>query len=181
MRSPRILLAVALIACAASPPPGPPDAFGETPVRAFVIEKEVVVGAPPEEAFDAFTGDVSGWWDHRFSETEPVRFEIEPRPGGRFLEIFDERGDGLVHAQVTWADRGERLVFRGPLGAHGMAIDLVHDFTFAAHEDGTRLHATISGLGAVTEQQVAGFDAVWDHFLAGRFVPYVASGGHRDR
>ena len=30
----------------------------------FRIEQEVLVADAPAAAFDAFTGDVGGWWDH---------------------------------------------------------------------------------------------------------------------
>jgi hypothetical protein len=35
---------------------------------AFRITKEIVVAGTPGDVFDAFTGDVTPWWDHTFSE-----------------------------------------------------------------------------------------------------------------
>ena len=130
----------------------------------FRFQLDVEVPLAPEAAFDAFTGDVSPWWDHRMSE-EPTRFEIEPAAGGAFVEIFDESGAGLHHAQVTWAQRGKRLVFRGPLGFHGRAVDMVHSFDFEATEAGTRLTARVHGLGEFEESEPAVVEAVWEHFL----------------
>ena len=34
---------------------------------------------------------------------------IEPRPGGGFIEIFDDEGNGVLHATVIYADRGKLL------------------------------------------------------------------------
>ena len=96
----------------------------EFDVRAFTIEKEIVVAAPPLEAWNAFTGDVSGWWDHHFSE-KPLRLVIDRKPGGAFWEIFDKEGHGVKHAEVIYADPGKALRLRGPLGYSGKAVDLV--------------------------------------------------------
>ncbi len=49
----------------------------------FSFEKEVTLPGTPEIIFDAVTGDISGWWDHSFSEN-PKKFYIEPKPGGGF-------------------------------------------------------------------------------------------------
>ncbi|MCW8804045.1 MAG: hypothetical protein OQK57_06570, partial [Ignavibacteriaceae bacterium] len=60
----------------------------------FSFEKEVTLPGTPEIIFDAVTGDISGWWDHSFSEN-PKKFYIEPKPGGGFWEIFDDEGNGV--------------------------------------------------------------------------------------
>jgi uncharacterized protein YndB with AHSA1/START domain len=146
-------------------------------VRAISFEREVEVPLTPEDAFDAFTGDVSPWWDHSFSK-DPARFEIEPEPGGGFWEIFDERGDGVLHARVTWAQRGERLVLRGPLGLHGRAVDLVFDLRFEASGDGARVRVKADGVGAFGEGEEDVIASVWAHFL-GRYAAYVK--GELDR
>lgn len=140
----------------------------------FVFEKELDVALSPEEAFDAFTGDVTSWWDHHMSET-PLRMEIEARPGGKFIEIFDEAGNGVVHADVTHADRGKKLVMRGPLGLHGTAIDLVQNFDFEKVEGGTRIKASFHLAGEIDEQVAAIVSSVWDHFLLEQYAEHVKS------
>ena len=139
----------------------------------FVIEKEVVVPLPPPAAFDAFTGDITPWWDHTFSG-KPAKLVIEPRPGGHFLEVFDQQGNGVVHGDVTWSDRGKKLVIRGWLGPfHSTASVLVHTFTFEPAESGTRLKASIHAAGEFEPSTAATVDRVWDHFLIERFKPHA--------
>lgn len=58
----------------------------------------------------AITGDISGWWDHLFSE-RPLKFYIDLKPGGGFFEVYDESGDGVKHATVTVAERSKMLRF----------------------------------------------------------------------
>ncbi|MBK7632112.1 MAG: hypothetical protein IPJ23_15690 [Ignavibacteriales bacterium] len=34
----------------------------------FSFNKEVILPGTPVQIFDAATGDISGWWDHSFSD-----------------------------------------------------------------------------------------------------------------
>ncbi len=150
----------------------------EFPVRGFSFDQEIEVPLTPEKAFDTFTGDISPWWDHRFSK-KPTKFVIEPKPGGHFIEQFDEQGNGVIHGLVTWSDRGKKLVFRGPLGLHGKALDLVCGFQFEPSAEGCKIKASIHGMGetnAETEKIIA---QVWDHFLVERFQKYAQGLGSK--
>lgn len=141
--------------------------------RGFVIEKEVQVPLKPEAAFDAFTGDITPWWDHHFS-AKPARLVIEPKPGGHFLEIFDDKGNGVVHATVTWSERGKKLVFRGALGQfNSLAGEMVHTFLFEPSDSGTKIKLSIHGLGEFQEQTEPIVSKVWDHFLVEQFKTYA--------
>ena len=42
----------------------------------FNIIHELTLPGPPVTIYDAMTGDISGWWDHSFSES-PLHFYIE--------------------------------------------------------------------------------------------------------
>lgn len=183
-RSPRTFArsaALAVLACAgcrSTPNPGPtpgatpgPEARRDFPIGSFEVEEEVVVPLAPPEAYDAFADDLGKWWDHTFSPS-PTAFYLEARPGGGFYEVFDDSGDGVLHARVTWAQRGERLVFRGPLGLHGLAIDMVHTITFAPVEGRpgeTRVHATVHAMGELHEGHAEAVAGVWHHFLVERY------------
>jgi len=140
----------------------------------FSFELDAHVPGTPEDVFDLFTGDVSPWWDHHFSET-PVRFEIEPRPGGSFIEVFDAEGNGVEHARVTVAERGKELVFRGPLGFGrlGVHLDFVHRLTFTPRGEGTDLHLSVHGAGEMEKDWPTTVEGVWKHFLLERFQPYA--------
>lgn len=157
----------------------PDEAKAFTPAG-FSFEIEVAVPGSPEEVYDAFTGDISPWWDHTFSK-KPKALYIEPRPGGSFMEIFDERGDGVQHARVTYAQRGKLLRMVGPLGLAGNGVDMEMTLAFSAVGENTQIAFKAFALGAVQP----GFDAVvpqvWNHFLVERFKPYVESGAHRKR
>jgi hypothetical protein len=151
------------------------------PTGGFAIEHELVLPGSPEEIYDAITGDLTGWWDHTFSE-KPARFFLEAKPGGGFWEYFDEEGtNGVRHAVVTYADRGKLLRFEGPLGLSGNAVQMVHTYRFTAvEEDSTRLEVKVQASGVYEEGREQLVDGAWRHFLFERFQPYVLRGGHRE-
>jgi hypothetical protein len=154
-----------------------PDDKSETGVFAF--DESVTLPGTPEAIYDMVTGDISGWWDHTFSGA-PYRLYIEPKPGGGFFEIFNQRGDGVLHATVTCAERGKRLRFVGPLGLAGSAIDLVSTYTLAAAgPDSTLLRLSVHASGEVTPGLSDAVRKVWRHFLLERLAPYAEA--HRKK
>jgi hypothetical protein len=144
----------------------------------FRVEQELILPATPNEVYDTATGDISAWWDHSFSG-HPKKLYIEPRPGGGFYEIFDDAGNGALHATVIYADRGKRLRYTGPLGFGGRAIDMVTTYDLAAVEAGTKFHLTAMATGDVDEALAAAVDGVWHHFLDERLKPYITSGDYK--
>ena len=150
--------------------------IGTLETGGFTLDHEVVLPGTPDAIYDALTGDISGWWDHSFSE-HPLRFYIDPKPGGGFYEIFDESGDGVLHATVTFAKRGEWLRFHGPLGLSGYAVDMYHSYRLEpVGEDSTKFHLSVRAVGEENEKWASVVDQVWRHFLFERFVPYVEGG-----
>ncbi len=150
------------------------------PFGAFQVKQELILPASPEAVFDAMTGDISGWWDHHFSE-HPKRLYIEPKPGGGFWEIFDEAGNGVLHATVNVADRGKTLRFTGPLGFSGQAVTMVTSFEFLPDPAGTKLQMTCNFAGQYADGTDKIVEAVWHHFLFERLKPYIESGTYKTK
>ncbi|MBU0741340.1 SRPBCC domain-containing protein [bacterium] len=149
----------------------------ESPAGAFSFRVEVAVPGQPGAVYDATFGDVTGWWDHSMSG-DPLRMYIEPKPGGAFMEIFDESGDGVRHAVVTYAKRGEMLRFEGPLGLAGNSLHMVTTWTFADAEEGHTLVAVeVHAAGEVDARWPAVIERTWVHFLVDRLKPYLEGGG----
>lgn len=146
----------------------------EVAAKTFVVEHVLMLPGSPESVYDVTTGDLSGWWHHKFSE-KPKRFYLEPKPGGGFYEIFDDSGDGVLHATVIYAQRGKLLRFDGPLGYSGTALQMVHTYQYEAVGDSTKLTLTVRGAGEVEENTPKIVADVWRHFLFDRLKPYVAA------
>jgi hypothetical protein len=140
----------------------------------FEVVQETVVPGTTDAVYDEITGDVSGWWDHTMSD-DPARLVIDARPGGHFYEHFDEAGEnGAIHATVIYADRGKKLVFRGPLGFSGHPLELVVTWELTADGvDRTRVKVTCRGEGELQEGWAEAVDDVWHHWLIERFRPWM--------
>ena len=149
----------------------------ELKTGAFQVTQEVILPAKPEAVYDAVTGDITGWWDHSFSG-KPKQLFIEAKPGGGFWEIFNDAGDGVLHARVIYAERGKRLRFTGPLGFSGQAVDVVTTYDFLPDPAGTKLKLTCNVAGQITDGEDKMVDAVWHHFLVERLKPYIESGAY---
>jgi uncharacterized protein YndB with AHSA1/START domain len=162
---------------------GPSRMQGETKdlkTGAFEVRQELVLPASPEALYDTMTGDISGWWDHSFSK-HPKKMYIEAKPGGGFWEIFNDSGDGVLHATVIVADRGKLLRFTGPLGLSGEAVNMVTTYEFLPDPAGTKLRVTANVSGQLAEGEEKVLDAVWHHFLFDRLKPYVESGTYQKK
>jgi len=170
--------AAIVISAAVSAPPLARGESKELKTGAFQVRQELTLPASPEAVYDAVTGDISGWWDHSFSE-HPKRLFIEPKPGGGFWEIFDDAGNGVLHARVIYADRGKTLRFTGPLGLSGQAVDVVTTYEFLPDPAGTKLRLTCNVSGQINEGQDKIVDSVWHHFLFERLKPYIESGAYK--
>lgn len=144
----------------------------------FAFEKEVTLPGTPEQIFDAATGDISGWWDHSFSEN-PKKFYIEAKPGGGFYEIFDDEGNGVLHASVIYSQRPKIIRFDGPLGLSGRAVQIVTTYEFSeADSDSTLMKVSVHGSGEMEDGMPVIVEKVWGHFIYERFEPYINAGKH---
>ncbi len=147
----------------------------------FSFEKQLTLPGTTTQIYDAITGDISGWWDHSFSE-KPYKLYIDAIPGGGFYEIFNAGGDGVKHATVIYSDRGKMLRFEGPLGLSGRAIQMVTTYEFsAAGSDSTTLKLSVHAAGEVEEGLPAIVESVWEHFLFERFKPFIESGSYKNK
>ncbi len=77
---------------------------------------EVVVDAPPDEAFAIFTDEIGLWWrrdtPYWNDRERGLSVRIEPGVGGRFVEVHDlETGEGFEVGRVTAWEPGRRVAF----------------------------------------------------------------------
>ena len=147
----------------------------------FAFSKEVILPGTPEQIFNAATGDISSWWDHSFSE-HPKKFFIEARPGGGFWEIFDDEGNGVLHATVIYCDKPKMIRFDGPLGLSGLAVQIVTTYEFSASgKDSTFMKVSVHGSGELEPGMASTIEKVWDHFIFERFKPYIEYGNYNSK
>jgi len=122
---------------------------------------EVVVAVDPERAFEAFTSEINRWWklDSPFWNDKERRTAIrfEPHVGGRFIEVYDEDGEGFEIGRVTAWEPGYRLgyTWRQSDWPEDAVTDV--EVTFAPVEGGTRVRVVHSGFERLPESvEIAG-------------------------
>ena len=76
---------------------------------------EVVVAVDPDRAFEAFTGEIDNWWkkDSPFwmDKDRRLGLRFEPDVGGRFIEVYDQDGEGYEIGRITAWEPGQRLAY----------------------------------------------------------------------
>ncbi len=139
----------------------------------FSFEKIVTLPGSPTQIFDDATGDISRWWDHSFSQN-PKKLFLEAKPGGGFWEIFDDEGNGALHATVIYSERPKMIRFDGPLGLSGRAVQIVTTYEFTpVDKDSTLMKVSVHGSGEMEEGLSKIVEKVWEHFIFERFKPFV--------
>ena len=82
------------------------------------VRKSIRVKAPVAHAFDVFTNGLSRWWplDHGVGKQPIQKVLIEPRLGGRWLEISADGTETAVATIVHW-EPPHRLVMLWQINA----------------------------------------------------------------
>jgi uncharacterized protein YndB with AHSA1/START domain len=118
-----------------------------------VARGEVVVSVGPERAFEAFTSEINRWWklDSPFWNDKDRRLGLrfEPHVGGRFIEVYDERGEGFEIGRVTTWEPGERLAYTWRQADWPEDALTEVEVTFEPVDDGTRVRVAHSGFERV--------------------------------
>src|SRR5271165_3107573 len=68
------------------------------------VRKSIRVKAPPAHAFDVFTAGLTRWWPHNHGVgKKPIaKVLMEPRLGGRWLEICEDGTQTVVATIAAW-------------------------------------------------------------------------------
>jgi uncharacterized protein YndB with AHSA1/START domain len=142
---------------------------------------EVVVDASPEDAFAIFTDEIGVWWrrdtPYWNDRERGLTIRIEPRVGGRFLEVWDlESGAGFEVGRVTAWEPGMRLAFTWTQLGWPEDVSTDINVTFEPIEDGTLVRVEQTGFEQVpdAERYLAGYDAGWKEVL-GWFAERVSA------
>jgi uncharacterized protein YndB with AHSA1/START domain len=130
----------------------------------------VRVSVSPIRAFEIFTGDISVWWrrgTHFWNDPQRgVRYEFEPRLGGRLLEVYD---DGVFEVgEITDWRPGELLQYTWRQADWTPEQVTTVTVRFSADGDGTLVQVTHGGwesLGQSARDTLGGYSAGWQQLL----------------
>jgi uncharacterized protein YndB with AHSA1/START domain len=145
---------------------------GGTMVTRQAARAEVVVEASPEEAFRIFTDEIGLWWRRDTPYwNDPERglsIRIEPRLGGRFLEVYDvERETGFEVGRVTAWEPGSRLGLTWTQASWPEGISTDIEVTFEPADGGTLVRLEQTGFERVpdAERSLHRYDVGWKTVL----------------
>lgn len=107
------------------------------------VRKSVSVKAPIARAFDVFTSGLTRWWpfDHGVGKKPIQKVLMEPRLGGRWLEIAEDGTETPVATIIRW-EPPHRLVMVWQINAHwkpDLAMKSEVDVRFTAEGPDTTL------------------------------------------
>ena len=117
--------------------------------EAAVSGADVVVAVDPDRAFEAFTAEIDKWWkkDSPFwmDKDRRLGLRFESRVGGRFIEVYDEDGEGYEIGRITAWEPGKRLAYtwRQSDWPEDAITDV--EITFEPVEGGTRVRMRQTG------------------------------------
>jgi uncharacterized protein YndB with AHSA1/START domain len=100
------------------------------------VRKSVRVKAPVARAFEVFTSGLSRWWphEHGIGKKPIAKVLMEPRLGGRWLEISEDGTETPVATIILW-EPPHRFVMLWQVNAHwkpDMAMKSEVDVRFTA-------------------------------------------------
>lgn len=145
-----------------------------------IARVSIVVPVRPDRAFTMFVGDIGRWWkkdtQHWLAPDIAIEMRIEPRVGGRMIEVHDAAtGGGTAIGTVTAYEPGRRLAmtWRLPFWAAGADSDVEVVFT-PAGADATRVEIIHDLARAkLAPDRYASYDRGWS-VLLGYYSEHIA-------
>lgn len=121
--------------------------MSETPKIVRTVDVEV----DPATAFEIFSDEIGQWWHSAdYSWQDPARavgMRIEPRVGGRWVEIWNhETGDGVDWGRVLVWEPGRRLALTYEVPNFQCDPPTQLDIRFEPTENGSRVTLVHAGL-----------------------------------
>jgi hypothetical protein len=125
------------------------------PVEVQLInsEYEIFLNAPIDRAWQKIIEGMDDWWPHRFKPGSTV--VLEPFVTGRWLERFDENGNGALYGTITYIDPPHAFASVGQWGMFG-AISSGGIWKLKEQDGGTLLKTRGEMMGHITEEMLAG-------------------------
>ena len=124
----------------------------------LVAEADVVVRVDPRRAFEAWTAGISDWWrlDSPFWMDKERRrgLRFEPYVGGRFVEVYDDAGEGYEIGRVTAWEPGRLLGYTWRQSDWPEDAVTQVEIRFEPVDSGTRVSVRHSGFEKLREAGV---------------------------
>ncbi len=143
------------------------------------IIKTVMVKAPPQKAFDIFTGQMGAWWPKNFTiaAAPPVEVVIEGRPEGRWYERSADGVETTWGRVLAWSPPGRLLLAWQITSAftYDASFETELELSFAPDGEGTRVtleHRNFERFGDMAAKMAEMLGGGWPGIMEG-FAAYA--------
>ncbi|HZZ64426.1 MAG TPA: helix-turn-helix domain-containing protein [Candidatus Baltobacteraceae bacterium] len=138
------------------------------------ILQTIMLSAPPARVFSALTGNVARWWSHVTYEANGVpNLKIEPKAGGRFIEVAGERE--RLYGIVTRIEPPSLLCIEGNMAMGGCIFGAIR-FKISAAENGSQLALSHTVMGVYDKATIEMYRRGWASLLNQGLKGYVENG-----
>lgn len=141
------------------------------PMKTFEpVIKTRRIAAPPQATFDLFTRRIDDWWPtltHSVSNDEASQVQLEPRVGGRIIEVTPD-GDQHEWGRITEWEDGRRVTFSWYPGQTSELATQV-EVSFRPTSEGTEMiliHTGWEVRGEDAAEIREGYENGWETVLA---------------
>lgn len=133
------------------------------------VQMELQIAAPPAAVWQALTTNIGSWWPADFyagGVDGKRRFILEPRPGGRMCEEWQDGGGVLWGTVVTVEPQSRLQVVGYSFPEYGGPAQWFGTWELRAHGAGTKLRFQDHAIGRVSdsmsEEKEKGWRFLWD-------------------
>jgi uncharacterized protein YndB with AHSA1/START domain len=133
----------------------------------ILVQKSILVAAPPEGAFRVFTERMTDWWPlktHHIGKAEATKAVVEPFVGGRWFERGNDGSECEWGRVLAW-EPPARLVLSWEITydwRHDASLHTEVEVRFTKEGGGTRVsleHRMLERYGEKAEEMRGIFDA----------------------
>lgn len=140
-------------------------------ISLLTIQKEVLVQATQQTAFEVFSGNMDSWWPrtHHVGKTPMTEMVLEPGSNGRWYSKHEDGNEVMVGHVLTWQPY-DLLVLNWQLGAdfhYNPELTTEVAVQFISRGDATLIkfeHRNLERMGD-GPKQVADMDQGWGYIL----------------
>ena len=122
-------------------------------VQLVSSEYEIFLNAPIEKAWHKIIDGMDNWWPHRFKEGSTVI--LEAHVTGRWMERFDDKGNGALYGTITYIDPPNAFASVGQWGMFG-AISSGGIWKLKEQDGGTILTTRGEIMGHISPEMLEG-------------------------
>jgi len=147
---------------------------GAAVFQSHKIEMEIVIDAPRERVWNAFTAEIDSWWAYRILSPN-VKLVLELHAGGRLYEL-ESNGDTGLWGMVLEVRSGRLFQMQDNYGSFEPRAFGTSTWKFEERGDKTAVVFTSLFSGVASEKMLASMESGWRDLINIHFRAWVEKG-----